>query len=192
VIRGTFSSFRIHPDWDYESQKYDADIAVLVLKNTITYGTFVQPACLPSPTTNVFNVHGTVVGYGLTENTTTNENRPKFVEINSIENEDCLWDSRIFQVAGSKRSFCAGDWGKNPCRGDSGGGFYTRNAEVYTINGIVSAGAYDCDQGQYVVFTNVPRFIEWVRNEMTTDDAVDEGNTATLSCQYVELLHDMK
>jgi hypothetical protein len=181
VTRGFFSSIRIHPDWDYSSVKYDADIAVLVLKNKITYGPYIQPACLPAPTTNVFNTRGTVVGYGLTENTTTHENRPKFVEIASIENEDCLWKNQIYHHIGSKRSFCAGDWNKKACRGDSGGGFYVKNDDTYTVNGIVSAGSFDCDASQYVVFTSVPKFVDWIRREM---EMGDEEKVLFLSCSY--------
>jgi secreted trypsin-like serine protease len=183
--RGFFSSIRIHPDWDYNSTRYDADIAVLVLKDKITYGTFVQPACLPEPTTNVFNIRGTVVGYGLTENTDTNEDRPKFVEIPSVDNEECYWNSDIFHISGSRRSFCAGDRGKRACRGDSGGGFYVKNSDTYTVNGIVSSGSFNCDEGKYVVFTSVPLFVDWIREEMEKKDKDEErGSGATLICKF--------
>jgi secreted trypsin-like serine protease len=183
-IRGSFSSIRMHPDWNYESVRFDADIAVLVLKNTITYGTFVQPACLPAPSTNVFNIRGTIVGYGLTETTNGHENRPKFVEIASVDHTTCLWKSHTFQVVGSERSFCAGEWGKKPCRGDSGGGFYTRNGDVFTVNGIVSSGSFYCDAGQFAVFTSVPNFVDWIRQEMTKDDRDKQGIGASLVCNF--------
>jgi secreted trypsin-like serine protease len=177
-----FSSIQIHPDWNYNSPMYDADISVLVLKYKITFGTFVQPACLPSPTTNVFNVRGTVVGYGLTETSDTNVNRPKFVEIPSLTHIDCFWKSSTFKAAGSKRSFCAGEEGKRACRGDSGGGFYKRNGDSFTINGIVSAGSFYCDQGEFAVFTSVPNFVDWIKKEMSKDDEDEEG--VTLVCEF--------
>jgi secreted trypsin-like serine protease len=191
VIRGSFSSFRIHPDWDHESENFDADIAVLVLKDKIIFGTFVQPACLPASTTNVFNIRGTVVGYGLTETSDTNVNRPKFVEIPSLTHIDCFWKSKTFKVAGSTRSFCAGEQGKRACRGDSGGGFYKRNGDSYTVNGIVSAGSFHCDQGEFAVFTSVPNFVDWIRQEMSKDDDEKEvkveggqGDNGTLVCEF--------
>jgi secreted trypsin-like serine protease len=158
---------------------------VLVLKDKITFGTYIQPACLPTSTTNVFNIRGTIVGYGLTENTTTNVDRPKFVEIPSILNEDCLWESEIFQVFGSKRAFCAGERGKRACKGDSGGGFYTKSGDAYTVNGIVSNGSPNCNASQYAVFTNVPNFVEWIRQEMAKEDEdVDQGSGVTLDCEF--------
>jgi secreted trypsin-like serine protease len=166
----------MHPDWDYNSTRYDADIAVLVLKDKIRFGTYIQPACLPKSTTNVFNTRGTVVGYGLSETSDTNENRPKFVEIPSIDNMNCLWNSQIFHFAGSNRSFCAGEQGKKPCRGDSGGGFYVKSSgdNTYTVNGIVSSGSFYCDEGDVAVFTNVPKFVEWIKREMANDDEKNE------------------
>jgi secreted trypsin-like serine protease len=187
ATRGTFSSIRIHPDWDANSTRYDADIAVLVFKDKITFRTYIQAACLPEPTTNVFNIRGTIVGYGLTETSSTNVDRPKFVEIPSIENEDCLWNSRTFKVFGSIRSFCAGERGKRACKGDSGGGFYVKNNNAYTVNGIVSSGSFNCFDREFVVFTNVPKFVEWIRLEMAKDGGDEEqDNGVTLVCDFGE------
>lgn len=36
----------IHPDWKYDDQKYDADIALLILNYPVEFSNFVQPACL--------------------------------------------------------------------------------------------------------------------------------------------------
>jgi secreted trypsin-like serine protease len=184
--RGTFSSIQIHPDWDHRSVPYDADIAVLVLKDKITYGMYIQPACLPAPTTNVFNTRGNVVGYGLTENTTTNENIPKFVEIPSVvDHEQCFWNSQVFKDFGSKRTFCVGERGKRACRGDSGSGFYVKSGSTYTVNGIVSAGSFHCDDDQFAVFTNVPKFVDWIKQEMAKEDEDEEqGNGVTLECKF--------
>jgi secreted trypsin-like serine protease len=180
------SSIRIHPDWDYNNTRYDADIAVLLLKDKITFGTFVQPACLPAPTSNVFNTRGTIVGYGLSENSTTRENRPKFVETPSIDNENCLWESLIFHFSGSRRSFCAGEQGKRACRGDSGGGFYVKSSSsTYTVSGIVSNGSPDCNDDQFVAFTSVPKFVDWIKKEMAKADGDEkQGDGATLDCDF--------
>jgi secreted trypsin-like serine protease len=185
ATRGTFSSIRIHPDWNIRAERYDADIAVLVLKDKIRFGTYVQPACLPTPTTNVFNTSGTLVGYGASETLiTTNENRPKFVEIPSVDNEECLFEHLSFHFFGSKRSFCAGEWGKKACQGDSGGGFYVQNDNSYTVSGIVSAGSPNCNASQYAVFTNVPKFVDWIRQEMAKEDGNEEQGNVTLDCEF--------
>jgi secreted trypsin-like serine protease len=185
ATRGFFSSVRIHPDWDNRDARYDADIAVLVLKNDIAYGKFIQPACLPAPTTNVFNIRGTVVGYGLTENSTKHENIPKFVEVPSIANDKCRRESEIFKISGSDRGFCAGEWGKKACPGDSGSGFYVKNGDKYAVTGVVSGGSPNCSASQHVVFTSVPEFVYWIRREMATvADEDEQDNSAHLVCRF--------
>lgn len=112
-------SISIHPDWSTVTEKYDADVAVLILKRDINFNSFVQPACLPEPGSIVFEVEGTVAGYGLSENTLGNhETKPKFAKISSVSQETCLFsDENIFKIS-SPRMFCAGEYGKNPCKGN--------------------------------------------------------------------------
>lgn len=40
--------FSVHSDWDPNSYKYDADIAVITLKVQIRYTQYIRPICLPS------------------------------------------------------------------------------------------------------------------------------------------------
>jgi secreted trypsin-like serine protease len=159
---------------------------VLVLKDQIRFGTYIQPACLPEPTTNVFNINGTVVGYGLSENTDTHENIPKFVEIPSLDHLGCLWNSQVFRDYGSNRSFCAGEEGKRPCKGDSGSGFYVQNGDSsFTVSGIVSSGSFYCNASQYAIFTSVPMFVEWIRQDMEKDGGDEEqGVGVNLDCKF--------
>lgn len=59
-------------------------------------------------------------------------------------------------------------------QGDSGGGFFVEQNNRYSIHGIVSAGKLKgdfCDPDKLVVFTNVSKFIDWIRSvlvRMTT------------------------
>jgi secreted trypsin-like serine protease len=51
--------------------------------------------------------------------------------------------------------------------GDSGGGFYRKEANGWYLYGIVSTGVIrngDCDTGKLVVYTDVPKFNGWVKN----------------------------
>lgn len=76
--------------------------------------------------------------------------------------------------------FCAGDRGRNPCKGkqssclrfldiknfligDSGSGFYVKKDTTWTILGVTSAAATgDCLDNKYVLFSNVPNYIPWI------------------------------
>lgn len=42
------SEIRLHPDWIWHDEKYDADLAILILGESVEFSMYVQPVCLPS------------------------------------------------------------------------------------------------------------------------------------------------
>lgn len=108
----------IHPNWNPKDIRWDADIAILTLQNLVTFSDVIQPVCLPQPNLNVFTLNGRVVGWGQSENSGLHEYQPKHVKIPSYGNEECfLSDYRFAQIA-SQRTFCAGERGNTPCKGE--------------------------------------------------------------------------
>ncbi|KAG5667429.1 hypothetical protein PVAND_015409 [Polypedilum vanderplanki] len=123
-----------------------------------------------------YNKKGTVAGY--------------------VTQEECLFSNEIYNKISSRRSFCAGEKGKSACRGDSGGGFYVKSTNKYTIFGIVSAAPFvDCVENVYVIFTNVPKFIVWIKNIMDKkiddDEVTVQGRTASLEFLPPKLLWNL-
>ena len=111
VIRSHVSSIKVHSDWSTQVETYDADIAILRLTSKITFTNYIQPACLPPSDMNPFEIDGTVVGYGLSDETLgDHEMRPKFVKISSITQEDCLIGRDVIARISSKRMFCTSPW----------------------------------------------------------------------------------
>nr|CAD7424928.1 unnamed protein product [Timema monikensis] len=115
----------IHPD--YDSYKYDADLAVLVMKRSIVYNTFIQPICLWDRSPNlgpIVGKFGTVVGWGRDENGNKVTPKPRMAQIPIVTQEECLRSKNDFVFLTSNRTFCAGSRnGTGPCNGDSGSGF---------------------------------------------------------------------
>lgn len=135
--------------------------------NKITFNNNVKPVCLPSYDAPIFEVNGYVVGYGKSEENSHHETKPKYIQITSVTQESCLFYDQIFVQLSSPRMFCAGELNKNPCKGDSGGGFYVKNGNSFQINGVVSTGIHtECSINQYVLFTNVVKFLTWIGNKM--------------------------
>ena len=59
-------SVNIHPDWNPQGESFDANIAVLVLKNQVTFSATIQPICLALPDSIIAAKNkGFVVGYGI-------------------------------------------------------------------------------------------------------------------------------
>jgi Trypsin len=169
-VERTVSAAIIHEDWGKDIHSRDGDIAVLTLSSSVQFTKFIQPACLPVKDANVFNVKGSVVGYGKSELTVLHENIPKFIEIDSVDYYDCLVSNNAFGKLVSRNTFCAGGKGKSPCRGDSGGGYYVldQNRKKWYAYGIVSAALIkeeQCDPDHYVVFVAVSKYVDWIREK---------------------------
>ncbi|KAE8278561.1 Vitamin K-dependent protein Z Precursor [Larimichthys crocea] len=63
------------------------------------------------------------------------------------------------------RMFCAGydTIAKDACQGDSGGPHVTRYHSTYFVTGIVSWGEGCARRGKYGVYTQVSKYIDWIR-----------------------------
>ncbi|KAK7883896.1 hypothetical protein WMY93_027019 [Mugilogobius chulae] len=79
-----------------------------------------------------------------------------------VERQRCL-ESTQFRI--SKHMFCAGyeSGGKDACQGDSGGPHVTRFRGTYFITGIVSWGEGCARKGKFGVYTQVSKYIKWIR-----------------------------
>lgn len=124
IVSGV-QKFIIHPDWDYNVETYDADIAIAVLSRTIDYNKFVKPICLWTSSVGHQDLEGNngiVAGWGKTERDAISTSEPKWSEIPVVTDNMCLRSDNTFRTLTSERTFCAGDrTGKTgPCNGDSG------------------------------------------------------------------------
>jgi secreted trypsin-like serine protease len=171
----------LHHDWDYQSPVFDADISILVLRDPVVITRNVEPICLPRPSYDEVVGTGTVVGWGVSEHSEAageqHDWTPNELEAPAVSQSHCVFTVRKLFAISSLRTFCAGFVGesKSVCSGDSGGGFYLRDllTNNFNLRGIVSSAAYDpdqltrgCDVNVYSIYTNVARFIDWIRNEM--------------------------
>jgi secreted trypsin-like serine protease len=117
--------FIIHPDWDSNDDKYDADIAIAVLTRTISFNKFMIPICLWTSTSNANDLvgrTGVIAGWGKTEMDAVPSSSPKWAEIPVVDLLTCIRSNNAFNILTSDRTFCAGkkDEDSGPCNGDSG------------------------------------------------------------------------
>ena len=167
-------SINMHPDWNPHADSFDADIAVLVLENQVTFSATIQPICLPILSSNVAAINkGFVVGYGKSEDETKlHENIPKIIETPIHKNEDCFYKNYLLAKLSSRRTFCGGTGnGTGVCNGDSGSGLIILDGNTFYLRGVVSSsllnGRRECNVDNYAVFTDVAKYIEWI-NGITT------------------------
>lgn len=111
----------VHPDWRLDSEKWDADLAMLVLASPVTFTAYIQPVCLPKENDNINNYKmGTVVGWGKSESGEPNVNIPREVTIAAVNDSVCFTHDFDIAKISTLRTFCAGGDNYGPCHGDSG------------------------------------------------------------------------
>lgn len=163
----------IHPDWNPSNKRYDADIAALIVEDEVPYTKYIRPICL---SLNELEVgEGYVTGWGESQDKTKeHENLPKQIKIPIHDNEKCFLESNEFVQIASGRTICGGARDNvGPCRGDSGGGLYVKNSNVFYLKGLVSVSLTDngeCDVTNYALYTNVDKYMKWIQNP--SEDAI--------------------
>lgn len=163
----------VHPDFMTKDASFDADIAIILLTRPVQYSQYIRPLCVFSEETpNVPGEMGTVIGWGKDHLEGTIKTYPNTIEMSLVSDTTCLRAHESFQYITSNRTFCAGNanW-TGPCNGDSGGPLMFKRNGKWFLKGIVSASPIDvethsCDLRTYVVFTDVTKFLPWIKKHI--------------------------
>ncbi|XP_026847142.1 serine protease gd isoform X1 [Drosophila persimilis] len=158
----------IHPDFNSQLSSYDADIAVVILKDEVSrFNTFIRPACLwsgSSKTEYIVGEHGIVIGWSFDRSNATQQqssqlhqgegkkatdtSTPKVVKAPIVANGVCFKANAHFRSLSSNRTFCAGIQleSKEPqssssilYTGISGAGLMILKSNRWMLRGTVSA-----------------------------------------------------
>ena len=154
-----------HHHWNPKTPTFDADIAVLELKNEIQFTVYIQPICLISSDAVQEEItKGYVVGYGKSEDRSKlHEETPKIIETPIMDFNNCSDTFSDLQSLLSNRMFCGGYAnGTGTCTGDSGSGLYVEHDGTYYLRGVVSSSLYnylnECNVNKPSAFTDAVDF----------------------------------
>jgi secreted trypsin-like serine protease len=159
----------LHEDWDYTSNDFDADIALVVLESEVDLRKrfTVGVVCLPSASQAEVSGIGIIAGWGISKRSEANQephdSTPNELELPAVTKAQCVDADHRLHILLTDRNFCAGfvNQNKSACVGDSGGGFvqYDKETKAYSITGIVSSSLKDnvgsCRIDLYSVFTDL-------------------------------------
>ncbi|XP_062543869.1 clotting factor G beta subunit-like [Armigeres subalbatus] len=162
------SSIIIHNE--FSSDKHDNDIALLITKEPVQYGKFVQPACLPVFSLTSDNIVGTIVGWGFTEKKNIS-NALKAANAPIVSRAACIASNQaVFATTLTNMMFCAGYRnGTNACNGDSGGGLFRNVRGSWYLLGIISFTAARqenenlCSATDYTAYIDVVKYKRWIK-----------------------------
>ncbi|XP_050331523.1 serine protease easter-like isoform X1 [Bactrocera neohumeralis] len=162
-----------HPRYDPNSLNQINDIALLRLKNAVTFTDFIRPICLPLNdnlrTATFDDIIMDVAGWGKTESKSSSNVKLK-AELVGVPLGKCRHVYSPQSILLEATQMCAGGKkGVDSCRGDSGGpliglGTTGRGRTYYFLIGIVSFGPTSCGlEGWPGVYTRVGHFVDWIQ-----------------------------
>ncbi|KAJ8712862.1 hypothetical protein PYW08_008166 [Mythimna loreyi] len=173
---------------EYNASTFSRDVAVLELREPVTYTDWVRPACLwpdnEIDLKNVIGKKGSVVGWGFDETGVATEEL-SLVEMPVVSQETCIRSySEFFVRFTSDYTYCAGyrdgylneKTGRREstsvCNGDSGGGMVFKQNGIWYLRGLVSLSVarpneYRCDPTHYVIFTDLAKFLPWIYSKVS-------------------------
>ncbi|XP_036396306.1 coagulation factor VII-like [Megalops cyprinoides] len=150
---------------DYVVKTSDNDIALLRLKEPITYTPHAVPICLPQREMAerelwAVRLH-TVSGWGRRSEGGPTSRLLRRLDVPRIRTQDCVEYSG---VSITTNMFCAGyiEGKQDSCKGDSGGPLVTKYRNTSFLLGIVSWGKGCARPGNYGIYTRVSLYLEWI------------------------------
>ncbi|KAK9751280.1 Serine protease gd N-terminus [Popillia japonica] len=168
-----------HPQYNFH--QYTHDIAVIKLSRRVEYTDFVRPICLWEGAKDVDHLTrrlGTVVGWGYDKEGNLTEELT-MLNMPIVSKEVCVRSlPEFYPTFATNDTYCAGFLnGTTTCNGDSGAGMIFEKEtgisdwKAYHLRGLVSVSAAlqneaKCDQKNYVVFTDVAKYLEFIEEAM--------------------------
>ncbi|XP_026226335.1 complement C1r-B subcomponent-like isoform X2 [Anabas testudineus] len=168
------ASVHVHPQYNNPNYvDYNNDIALIKLRDPITFNSSVMPVCLPAAGASYqTGTMGLVSGFGTTDRRRIWSNKLKYVYVPLVDKKTCAnsinFKTRNNRTGLTRNMFCAGlpEGGKDSCLGDGGGPFVLSDSGRYWGAGIVSWG-FECgQQGTYGVYTKVTNYLNWIHKTM--------------------------
>ncbi|KAL4240966.1 Transmembrane protease serine 2 [Mactra antiquata] len=186
--RDTYSKYEqeLHPvelilHENYAAATVDNDIALVKLDKPIIFNDHVRPACLPTSDEKLrTGTRCTVYGWGKQGDLALDYER----QIREVNLEVTDWTHCDEAIENAKlhtfvpyklteHMFCAGGGvGHDSCAGDSGGPFLCptdATKSKWYIGGIVSWGVACALDHVPGIYTNVPGYLDWIRNKTGLD-----------------------
>jgi len=151
----------------YNRRTFDNDIAILRLKDRVSFTDYIRPVCLPSEYLPLDEGLPVIVsGWGKTEDT-NRADLLKQAELKIISNNQCnSWLYAHYKIENevTDNMVCAGykQGVQDACQGDSGGPLVTRVQGINVLVGLVSWGYGCAEKTKPGVYTKVQNYLEWI------------------------------
>ncbi|XP_042899849.1 proclotting enzyme [Parasteatoda tepidariorum] len=153
----------------FDLRTFQNDIAILVLRDTVTFTEHITPICIPFDVfreDDLSQRNAFVAGWGTLSYAGPSSSTLQEVQVRIWENDKCkVVFRREVPITGA--NLCAGDGDKDACRGDSGGPLMLahQDGKFYLI-GLVSFGKKCAEPGVPGVYTRITNFLDWIERNV--------------------------
>ncbi|XP_060870725.1 venom protease-like isoform X2 [Metopolophium dirhodum] len=154
----------------YNAEDLTSDIALLKLAYSVSFDRLIQPICLPilsNHRANNFVESDTyLAGWG---STMLNPSYDALIDVQLqvVKNSLCQRGYLNKSIYIDDRHLCAGIFGTDVCRGDSGGPLMWKSGSQYYLVGVVNFGHTNCAEVGYPgVYARVTSFVQWITDTM--------------------------
>lgn len=161
---------QIIPHPDYAPSPIQNDIALLQLRNTVTFTKLIRPICILDGEEHRSDAFYSrklpfISGWGAIEFRGPSKTWLQDAQIEMVDNQLCARNYSNQRTALiDHRVLCAGGGGKDTCQGDSGGPLIMPQGNTYYLAGIVSFGIRCADVNYPGVYTRVAHFADWIKS----------------------------
>lgn len=162
----------LHPE--YSATTYTNDIAVLKLKEAISFSPLIHPICLPLQDNirkrDFTRTFPFIAGWGSIYFNGPSSSHLQELQIPIVDTFQCQKAFKQFKTAViDERIICAGyaRGGKDACQGDSGGPLMFPQSTTFYLIGIVSFGFRCAEPGFPGVYTRITSFLDFIQSNMT-------------------------
>jgi secreted trypsin-like serine protease len=169
----TVSKIFVHDGWNPLGERYNDDIAVILLESNVTFSRYISPICISNENSTRNDDEFVIAGWGKKEGSRRDhEEIPTKITLSIEERADCYEKIEEFSKIGSKNMFCAGAEDVKVCSGDSGSGLVIPVGGSYFLKGILSVSKTDisgCSGEKLALYTDVTKYFEFI-------EFIDQGN----------------
>lgn len=176
-----------HPS--FKKFKLRSDIALVTLKQDVTWSQEVAPVCLPNSELELESRNATLVGWGYTEEQMTAPTRSKDllsevpmytkVPINKCQKRLILNTNHgKLKIPLGADHLCAGypEGGHDGCQGDSGGPLTVESEGASILIGVVSWGIGCGKPKMPGIYTRVDKFTAWIQETIERQENITIGS----------------
>ena len=168
----TYSVSQIHIHPSYDSTTHDFDFCILQTSTTITFNTYVQPACLPLSCSDECPDYADVMisGWGSVEDGRNNVDILRKTRVPIEPRADCSTSYTAVGLAITDNMSCAGyttSGGVGKCLGDRGGPMVCYRFGYFQLDGVISLSE-GCGQAGFPgVYSRICQVLDWIDTTLT-------------------------